>query len=275
MRQAGLAALLLLAAAFVASPVAADDPCSSLDFLPRHPAVSAYAGSGSLQLFGPAGCTYSLVALGPQYDGVQWLHTVESSITLRGTEEDLVRFTFDANPGPDIRRDNVLSIRHASGFSYGVTFEQGDPCRYSIQGTDALSPSTSMTFGPDGGPGKLDVWAGGGTRDTCPETAFASATPWIHLGGGGAFTLDANEGGDREGSITATTPPRWSGARVAIIQRGVAEMDGGGNLGPEDRPGNPVDDAIASRLVNEEPGPEAALVLAAVGLVAVVAARRR
>lgn len=235
--------------------------------------MSAYAGSGSLQLFGPAGCTYRLVALGPEYEGVQWLHVGQDSITLRGTE-DVVRFTFDANPGSSIRRDNVLSIRHASGYSYGVTFEQGDPCRYSIQGTDALSPSTSMTFGPEGGPGNVEVWPGGGTYDTCPELAFASGTPWIHLGAAGAFTLDANDGGDREGGITATAAPRWS-ARVAIIQRGVAEMDGGGNFGPDERAGNPVDEAIASHLVNEEPGPEVGLVLAVVGLGALLAARRR
>jgi uncharacterized protein (TIGR03437 family) len=145
--------------------------------------AAAAGGSGSFQLTGLVGCTWTASSNAP------WLQINSSS----GTGPATVGYSAQANTASAARSGTIL----VAGLTF--TVNQAGACAYTIN-------PTSGSFSATGGSNTFTVSSGAG----CAWTATASAS-WIHIttgqSGSGpgsvAFTVDSNTGDARTGTITA------------------------------------------------------------------------
>lgn len=258
--------LLVVVGLALANPPAAAAACDDLDWFPKQIAtLSGEGGTLALRLHGTAGCTYGVSTYAAQDEPERWIHAEQASLTLTGTDADVARFRFDLNPTGGLRLNHLL-FESPSAQTWSPTVQQEAACAYPVQ---VDRPQNG--FPVEGGAGKVHAWPNH-PPPMCPAPQFSSSVSWVHVDGEGGFTVDANDGGDRTGTIFVAAPPRWAGEAVTIYQAGVAAMDGGGDFGSGDD--GPVRDPLADALVNEEPGFEAALALLAMLGAAAVRARR-
>ena len=142
--------------------------------------LSASGASGTFSVTSSSWCSWSSSTTFP------WIHTSSS-----GTGNGTTTFTVDANTGA--ARSGSISV---GGQTFAVS-QAAAACSYSI------SPASSGTLPSISGGGSFNVTAG----SWCSWTATSGDT-WLHVSSSGTgngpvtFTLDANSGAARNGSIS-------------------------------------------------------------------------
>jgi pseudomonalisin len=160
----------------------------SYSLAPQSVSLPAAGGTGSFTVTSPAGCTWTAA---PQ---VLWISVTSGS---SGSGNGTVSYSVQANSGS--ARTGTIT---AGGQSFTVT-QAAVACSYS------LSP-TQASVAAAGGSGSFTVTAGSG----CTWTATASQT-WLHVTSGSpgsgngtvGYTVDANTGGVRSGTVTVAGVP--------------------------------------------------------------------
>ncbi|HUK13835.1 MAG TPA: PKD domain-containing protein, partial [Thermoanaerobaculaceae bacterium] len=160
------------------------NPACTFNLTPSSQGVAARGGTGSVGVAVAAGSGCSWVA----WSNAPWL-TITSGTA--GTDAGVVKFAANGNPGN--ARSGTITV---AGEAFTV-YQAGDDCAYQLSAPSEAFPS-----------------AGGGDSFTvtsamnCPWTA-TTTTPWLHVTSGAAgvgdgtvaFTVDANTGASRSGTI--------------------------------------------------------------------------
>lgn len=241
-------ALAALALLLVALPVAAQQgsECNGASATPSSLQVGSAAGSSTIYFYANPNCTFYTSA------DQAWVRVSPEQFTM-GESSVALTVSYDANTGSGFRSGYaVIDPRNGYGGATVYVY-QSTRCGVQIVGQDSFS------FDVAGGSARIETTV----TEGC-EVAFASGTDgWIHAGAGGDFTVDRNDGYDRQGAISVGIRNEIPTAYVGVFQSGPAGAPGGGSATPT----NALEQYVVDNM-DETPGPG---VLAAIGALAAVA----
>lgn len=259
-----LPALVLVASAFVGGPAAAQSGCDGFWVDPQgNLDVPNESGGMELTLHAPAGCSYTLSAA----SAFRWLYVDPEELTMQGTAES-IHISWDPGDHTEPRSGQVriagpndvqfIGVRQAPGCSYRVSQDTFYFDREAHGGSFLVSTNTGCAWTASTG----DSWVSVGASHTGTQTVV--------------FSIEANPATEgRVGRIDIT-----GGASVLVTQAATTGGTDPGSrpLGDPSRGGHGSGESIpgfSDEELAEMPAPPAALLFLALGLAAVLAARRR
>ncbi|HVL88505.1 MAG TPA: hypothetical protein VM681_10960 [Candidatus Thermoplasmatota archaeon] len=121
-------ALALVAVALLPAAQGQGSECSGPSANPNSFTLGPDAGSRSVLIFGPGGCSYGVTTT------EEWLHVPVSEVATSDTEAQTLTFTFDAYTGDYVRNGRV-SIYDYNGYA-GASVFVSQSARASGDGSD-------------------------------------------------------------------------------------------------------------------------------------------